>query len=259
MKPLKQLQQQFASDLESTAKIVPSMQCIAENGPLSPEQRFSIYRDSVATIFSKSLAALYPVCEKLVGSDFFNALAAAYRQAHVSHSPDLNDYGEAFVDFVAQFSPTQSLPYLADVARLEQAWQCAFLNESVSMLDMSALAQQQPDSLYLNLLPGCTLLDSVYPIDKIWQVNQDDYTDEPIVDLDEGGVDLMVYRAQWDIVMKRITAPQAFLLKYFAQGLSLDAVTIKALAQTPVIDIVVVLPQLVQLGCLGYRHRIQAR
>jgi len=38
----------------------------------------------------------------------------------------LAEYGDGFADFLAGFAPAQSLPYLADVARLEWAINAAY-------------------------------------------------------------------------------------------------------------------------------------
>ena len=61
-------------------------------------------------------------------------------------------------------------------------------------LDLVALAQvpaEQQGELHFQLHPAARLLESVFPILRIWQVNQDDYAGDPSVDLTAGGLKLL--------------------------------------------------------------------
>jgi hypothetical protein len=86
-----------------------------------PAQRFAVYRNNVAASLRAALAARFPLVEKLVGADYFAALAGAFARAHLPRTPRLALYGEDFADFVASFPPLARWPYLADVARLDAA------------------------------------------------------------------------------------------------------------------------------------------
>ena len=86
-----------------------------------PARRFAVYRNNVAASLRAALAAKFPLVEKLVGADYFAALAGAFARAHLPRAPRLALYGEDFADFVASFPPLARWPYLADVARLDAA------------------------------------------------------------------------------------------------------------------------------------------
>src|SRR4051812_1202370 len=84
-------------------------------------KRVAIYRNNTLANAARALEAAYPVVAKMVGMQFFAGLTRQYSLRFPSKSGDLNEYGEAFAEFLAGFAPTTELPYLAEVARLE--WQ----------------------------------------------------------------------------------------------------------------------------------------
>ena len=91
---------------------------IDPNGKPAPK-RFSVYRNNVASGLIKALEASFPVIRKLVGDEFFAAMAVVFARAHPPRSRLLAQYGDAFPDFLSRFPPVSHLGYLADVARLE--------------------------------------------------------------------------------------------------------------------------------------------
>lgn len=175
---------------------------IESSTTLTSQDRIDIYRNSILSCLIQALNDIYPVCSKLVGQQFFDAMSRLYAQQHPSPTPDLADFGEQFSDFIADFEHAQSLPYLPDVARLEWAWHCAFHANDESGLDFEALGQvsaEQQSDLVFKLPKSATLLQSDYPVDKIWQTNQDDADPDDVVDLNEGGVKLIVWRSGYDV------------------------------------------------------------
>ncbi|WP_071651562.1 MNIO family bufferin maturase, partial [Duganella phyllosphaerae] len=85
------------------------------------DHRLTLYRGNLAATATKALAAAYPVIAALVGHAFFGALARAYVRAQPSQDGDLNRFGAQLGDFLDDFPPAATLPYLADMARLEWA------------------------------------------------------------------------------------------------------------------------------------------
>src|SRR6266576_6442706 len=69
----------------------------------------------------KALKSRFPVVEKIVGEEFFAAMARVFVLKQPPRSPLLAIYGDEFAAFIATFEPARELPYLADVARLEAA------------------------------------------------------------------------------------------------------------------------------------------
>jgi hypothetical protein len=120
MPELLALQQDFAAALRDAAATPRVARWLAGDAT-QVERRVAIYRANAAAAIAKALAAAYPVVRRVVGDEFFDGLARAFRCGTPSTSGDLGDYGAGFADFLAAFPPARALPYLCDLARLEWA------------------------------------------------------------------------------------------------------------------------------------------
>ena len=213
--------------------------------PLQVRNRLAIYRGNVVSNAAGALAATYPIVRKLVGVEFFDGLARAYNREHPSVSGDLNELGEHFAHFIGGFPHTQSLPYLADVARMEWLVQRAHYAADHAPLDVSRLAAISEDDyprLVLKLHAAVFLLASTYPLFRIWEVHQDDYGGEISVDLAAGGDHLVVYRPQFRVSVAQLTGGEAVFLAAIRQGNLLGEALEQAAAQDTEFD----LPQSLQ-------------
>ena len=169
-------------------------------GDLSGEQVVDIYRNSILGGLTEALANIYPVCFKLVGETFFNHMVAGYLRAYPSGSPDLSDYGAHVSSYIREFDAAKELVYLPDTAELEWCWHRAFnaadtLEEHTVALDkLSEIPEQDQGRIRFYVDPSVFLVQSQYPIHRIWEVNQDDYEGDQAVNLDDGAVSLVVWR-----------------------------------------------------------------
>ena len=165
--------------------------------------RFDIYRASLQANLTQALADTYPVIEKLVGPRFFEAAAEFYVQDHPSRHGDIHGFGSEFSNFLRQFDPARALPYLADVAQLEWLAHRAFHAADRPPLEIGALAAfttEQLSTIFLDLHPSLFVMQSDYPIHRLWQVNQD-HAPDTSVNLSAGGVNLAVYRDGLEIAL----------------------------------------------------------
>ena len=180
-------------------------------------------------------------------------MARVYVRQYPSESPDLGDYGEHFGNFIADFEPAAELVYLPDVATLEWAWHRAFHAADETPLDPDALGRVPADEtgrLVFRLPRSAHLLESGYPVQTIWQVNQPDWTEDTTVDLAAGGCRLLVWRHGHDM---RIDEPQAdawMLLRAIEAGR-----TLAEIGRIPGLDrLDTLLPACVQRGWVaGFR------
>jgi len=118
-----------------------------------------------------ALEARYPVVRRRTGDDFFRGMAGAYVAAEKPRSPILIDYGATFADFVAGFPPAAEIAYLADVARLENAWVEAYHAAEADPLGLDALAAIAPEAL--------ATLRFAHPAASIWAASQGDSAPRP--------------------------------------------------------------------------------
>jgi hypothetical protein len=196
------------------------------------EGRLAIYRANVAASATKALGAAYPVVRLVVGEGFFDGLARAYQRLFPSTSGDLFDYGAAFAEFVTEFPHTQSLPYLADLARLEWAVHRAYGAEDAPPLDQQALAQVAParqEAIRLKWAAGTAIVDSNFPIAHLWRIHQSDFEGEFRVDWSVQECAL-VAREGFRVVVSTLCAANAAFIASSLAGASLGASVEVALA-----------------------------
>ncbi|MBM6550774.1 DNA-binding domain-containing protein [Marinomonas ostreistagni] len=146
---------------------------IKARGASEQDSRFSVYRNNVQHSLIEALSDIFPVCKQLVGEAFFHTMARQYSYQTLPKSPVLSDYGDTFADFIQTFVPAQSLPYLADLCRLEyRLLQLTHQAEAATLTLAQAqqrLSQvQQPDTLQLTLSANCELMQSPYAIGSLY-------------------------------------------------------------------------------------------
>lgn len=178
----------------------------------------SAYANNILFNRVDALAEAFPVVKQLVGDEFFNAMALAAAKAQPSQSGNLNLYGAGFAAFVADFPPAQSLPYLADAARVDWLGHCAYYAVDHAPFDPARLATLDADAqsaLCFELGPAVGLMTSAWPVASLWRAHQPedspDYNDFPSPD--QGGERVLVWRdARRRVrVMRLLPAEFAFL------------------------------------------------
>ena len=171
---------------------------------IAPEDRLGIYRNTAASTLVNALQLAYPAVRKLVGGEFFEGTARAFLAKHWADTTWLDEYGEAFPDFLRTFEPLRAHPplaaYLPDVAALECAVNHALHAPDAPALDLRTLAALPPEEvqrLRLDPQPSIGFVRTATPADAIWNaVLADDEDAMRAIDLDEGPVHLLV---QWRI------------------------------------------------------------
>lgn len=137
-------------------------------------RRFDVYRNNVTVSLTEALRQSFPVVRKLVGEEFFTAMAREHARRFPPHSPLLMFYGKDMPDFLAAFAPVSHLGYLPDVARLELALRQSYHAEDAVPLSADAL-QALPSGDFLatrlRLAPALRLIRSDWPILAIWRAN----------------------------------------------------------------------------------------
>lgn len=142
-----------------------------------PTSRFAVYRNNVVSSLIDALADTFPVVHQLVGEEFFRAMAGVFARQMPPQSPILAHYGGAFPGFVQQFAPARSLPYLADVARLEIARVRAYHSAdaepvSAETVRLALASGDRMGELVLVLHPSVQTIASTYAVVSLWAAHQ---------------------------------------------------------------------------------------
>lgn len=248
MQPLHDIQQAFFRAVYKNEFSLSEQIKDAKN--LNGESRLKVYQSSILGIQTDALAAVYPVIKKLVGDEFFLAMGKAYLRKYFSPSGDLHNLGGQMADFLQDFEPAKSLSYLPDVAKLEWVWHRIFHAADEDILDFNELAKipaEQHGALQFYLRGGARLMASSYPVHRIWNVNQDDYTGEESIDLSEGGVQLLITRNGYEIEIHQLNDDEWKFLQLVQLGVSLSGITEKV----PELPLGELLPQCVAKGWIN--------
>lgn len=248
---LRQLQQQFLQTFYRQNQPNSFGQLLLSDENLAADQRLAIYHGSITESLAGSLREIYPVCEQLVGGEFFTGMACLYIDKTPSTSPDLGEYGDSFADFVRVFDPAAALPYLGDVCQLEWAVHQAYRAQDAEFLNLARLAkvpEQQQGQIIFSLVPSQTLLQSDYPIKTIWQVNQPDYEGDIAVDLSVGGEKLLVCRHHFEIQIDALYDDEWLLLQSIQKQQIFEKVCEELQAQSHQVDVALLLPAAVRRG-----------
>lgn len=196
---------------------------VREQQGVPPEKRLAIYKNNVYTQLIGALRDSYPAVHRLTGDEFFRFAATEYVLAHPARSPTLVGYGRNFPEFLREFVPAGPVPYLPDVARLEQLYLESYhaaeagpmLKGDVTKLISAGTARQR-----LRLHPSARLMESPFPVSRIWELNVQSSTIDGERRIAGGAEYLLIVRPHATVEVRRISRGAHTALKALAQGLS---------------------------------------
>ena len=169
------------------ARFITAFDVALRGGPLPPgvtgpeaERRFAVYRNNVAVGLSAALAQRFPVIRRLVGADYFAALAASFVATDRPRSPVMAEWGAGFAAFLADFPPLAAWPWMADVARIEHARGLAFHAADAVPVRPDRLTRADPALLRLDLHPSVIVLPLRHAGVAVWAMNQPGATPGPV-------------------------------------------------------------------------------
>jgi len=218
---------------------------------IDPAARLQIYRHHYETSLVEALKAIYPTVCRLVDERFFAYAAREFLKASPPRRVCLHEYGEGLADFLARFPPCQGLPYLPDVARLEQKINAVLHAPVEDAMHPDALrhvALGDYPRLHFRLSPALAYLDSRWPIDRIWLANRSETGEE--VDLGQGGCRLEIRQRAEEVVFSRLEAPELELRRVLLAGATLEEASAAALVAEPAFDLAMALRRLLADGLI---------
>jgi hypothetical protein len=185
--------------------------------------RFNVYRNNVHSSLSEALLAAFPVTARLVGEEFFRALARDFLRLQPPRSAALHDYGGELPAFIRQLAEAAP-PYLADVAALEHAWWRAYGAADAPSLAAGDLATMTGDQLLTwraQLHPATQLIASAHPVHGIWAAHQTQ--GEPTAPAYWGPECALITRPAMQVQVRHITCGQHAFLAALATGATLES------------------------------------
>lgn len=215
-------------------------------------RRFAVYRNNVVAGLIDTLSAAYPAVARLVGVEFFRAMARNYVAAHPPTSPIMLEYGAGFADFIEGFPPAKSVAYLADVARIERAWTESYNSAeavSLSPMDVGAIPPERFGEVVLILHPSLRLVRSRYPAVTIWQMNTAGGVPTP-VDI-AVGEDALIVRPAAEVEVRMLpSGGAAEFMAALNEGKRVSDAALEGLRVNPKFDLIGNFSDLLSLGLI---------
>jgi hypothetical protein len=200
--------------------------------------RLAVYRNNARVTFEKTLAATYPVLQRLVGEPCFRGLARELARDFPSRSGDLGRFGAELASLLEIYYRDTTFAYLADVARLEWAYAEAETAADAAPLDLRALAEVDPDE-YSGLRfvphPSSRFVTSRYPVLSIWEAHQLD--DVRPVALGAGAEHVLLLRSTAEVRLHGLDTGTFAFARSLADGETLEDAHETALAAAEHFDL----------------------
>ena len=237
--------QRFAAALCDADAALPAF--IRAPAAASLADRFAVYRNNVHVSLVDSLTHSFPIAHAHVGAEFFRAMARAYVQDHKPQSSLLTFYGKDFPDFIAAFEPAHALPWLPDLARLEQAWSDCWAAADMPALPITSLRTLGADELAQSRLiahPAARLVRSAWPVAELWQAHQSAQPD--LSALEWRPQNVMLTRPQAQVLLRDLDDAAAAFTAALLEGATIEV----AASCSPELDVGTMLRQLFDDGSI---------
>ncbi len=221
---------------------------------ITAQPGFAVYRNAVMRGCIDALRANYPAVLRLVGEEWFAAVAAEFVRAHPPRTTSLIEYDDRFAAFLATFAPAAELPYLADVAILDAFWTQAHVSADEACVAASRVAEIDSHALArCALRPHGSARWRAFdgPAFSIWRSNRDPAARTNLADLEWRGEGALIVRPFDTVESLEIDAATCAFLDACGRGMSLAEASAAALGVTPDTDLAALLERLLRASAFG--------
>ncbi|MCP4315312.1 MAG: DUF2063 domain-containing protein [Hyphomicrobiales bacterium] len=215
-------------------------------------KRFNVYRNNVTVGLVGALADIFPAVHRLVGDEFFRAMARIYVQTEQPSSPLLFRYGAGFPAFLKTFEPVAKLTYLPDVARIERAWLDAYHAADTPVMDPADLGAIAPEDLADQRFithPATFVVRSNFAAVSIFAANRagkDLSGIDPLI-----AEDGLITRREFDVEIRQLPAGAAAFLQALAGGATLGEAAGSAVEQSEDFDLAAAIAAMLEAGAFS--------
>lgn len=236
MPPFHELQARICDTILDRDAADSVILALRDDRPVPVAQRLRIHRNNTQYGLIAPLAETFPVVAALVGEDFFAQMARAFIRALPPTRPNLFSFGQDLPGFIAAYEGARSIPYLADMARLEFALNFAYHARDETPMPAEALTRFAPETLpglCLTTHPSLRFVISDFPLLAIWRAHQPDGDLEQKIDLAAGQDHLLVYRPRQECLIRRVSVGAFAFVMALSMGQTIEAAFGSAVTNHP--------------------------
>ena len=219
-------------------------------------KRYNVYRNNVTVSLINALVTVFPATQRITGANFFRAMARFHVRATPPTSPLLFDYGRDFPDFIERYEYAQSMPWLADVARVERAWLDAYHAADAEPLAPRALASIPWERLAETVFvphPAARILRSRFPAVTIFAANRRAGPAGRIEATEPE--DGLVTRPGLEVIVRRLPPGGAAFLTRLIAGEPFGTAAAAALAESREFDLPANIAGMLEAGAFTATHQ----
>lgn len=189
---------------------------------ISTSEHMSVYRNNIRLNRIAALTDAFVNVVKLVGEDYFGALARAYVDCTGAKSANLHDDGADLPAFIRGFSPAADLPYLGDVAEVDWRLHRAYFAPDSEVVGSSTIAELGPErfgAASMTFAPSVALVRSAHwPIADILNM----HAGGPLARLDAGGQAVLIWREAFAVQWQPLGAAEAETMAALMAGIAVE-------------------------------------
>jgi hypothetical protein len=198
----------------------------------SVAERWHVYAHGYFARLTEALSLEHAAIARILGPEAFAALVVRYVSVFPPRSFDLARAGDRFVRFLEFDSLTLELPFLPDLARLEEAASACFTAADAKPIAWSVLSALEPEAIsemVFSLTPGVAVIASSWPVADLWMLRFE--TDDETASLPVEGrpQTALVWRHEERVRVADISPDEASLVEAARMG----ALTLEDLAGLP--------------------------
>jgi len=230
-------------------------------GALALQPGFSVYRNTVMKGCIDALQANFPAVLKLVGEEWFRAVAALHVRAQPPSDARMLQYGRNFPEFLRNFPPAAELPYLVGVAQLDRFWTQAHAARHVDALtpaELAGLSLAQWGDLVLAPHPAAHWAwFGEQPIYTLWRRNRQEQPLDGEEDLVWCGEGALVTRPAGQVQWTALDAAGCAFLDACRSGQPVAQAAADALACDAQVELSQLMASLLAAGAFTTREKLR--
>ena len=179
MQALRELQTRFIDYLTGDSAEMESI-IQAESQP-ELQARLGIYKNAYRIRLRQVIETDHEMLWSYLGDELFEQMVTGYISSHPSHYTSLRNFCDRLPDYLANTSPFDQHPIIAEIATFERLLMDVFDAGEAELADLSTLRALNPDdwpAMRLRFHPGVQLLQTNWNSIESWKALKDD-TDPP--------------------------------------------------------------------------------
>ncbi|MBK7952964.1 MAG: putative DNA-binding domain-containing protein [Candidatus Accumulibacter sp.] len=186
------------------------------------EGGFGVYLRAYRARLTAALRDNFPVLQRALGDDAFDALANAYIDENPSHFRSIRWFGDSLAEFLAAAPERLPHPALVDLARMDWATRTAFDAADAALLSFGELAALPPEDWpqrRFKPVPSLQLLDLAWGVEPTWKALNADAAAVSVEPLPVQHV-LLIWRPELDCCWRSADTCEAAILRALTRGAS---------------------------------------